>query len=68
MQTESASRYLRNDDMNNEGSLMTHLYAVDNTVAVKFCAFDYFGTALVLFGSQARGVHQCNRDDVVGME
>ena len=66
MQTESASRYLRNDDMN-EGSVTRHLYAADNTVAVKFSAFDYIGTALVLFGS-ARGVHQWNRDDVVGVE
>jgi len=36
---------------------MTHLYAADTTVAMKFCAFDYIGTALVLFGSQARGAH-----------
>ena len=40
---------------------MTHnLYAADNTVAVKFCAFDYIGTGLVC--------KRRNRDDVVGME
>ena len=52
-----------------KGQLPTrNLYAADNMVAVKFSAFDYIGTALVLFGSQARGVHQCNRDGVVGVE
>ena len=35
----------REDASRHEGSVTKHLYAAGNTVAVKFCAFDYIGTA-----------------------